>query len=113
MNENLRPALYEAKYEVHVANRMNDTNKEKVTVTGKCCESGDVLAWNVNLPELKAGDLLAMTTTGAYGYAMSGNYNRIPRQSVVLVYKGTSDEIVKKETYEDLTRNDVIPDRLK
>ncbi|KUO50508.1 MAG: diaminopimelate decarboxylase [Desulfitibacter sp. BRH_c19] len=113
MYENLRPALYEAKYEVYVANRMNDTNTEKVTVTGKCCESGDILAWNIRLPELNPGDILAMTTTGAYGYAMSGNYNRIPKQAVVLVYNGKSDEIVKKETYEDLIRNDVLPERLK
>lgn len=113
MNENIRPALYEAKYEVYVASRMNEPSNEKVTITGKCCESGDILAWNVNLPEVKPGDILAMPSTGAYGYAMSGNYNRIPRQSVVLVNKSTSDEIVKRETYEDLIRNDVIPERLK
>lgn len=113
MNENLRPALYEAKYNVYVANRMNDPRTDKVTIAGKCCESGDILAWNVNVPELKPGDILAMPATGAYGYSMSGNYNRIPRQAVVLVYKGTSEEIVKRETYEDLIRNDIIPERLK
>ncbi|WP_028309519.1 diaminopimelate decarboxylase [Desulfitibacter alkalitolerans] len=113
MNENLRPALYEAKYDVYAANKMNAPKTDKVTITGKCCESGDILAWNVNLPELEPGDILAMPTTGAYGYSMSGNYNRIPRQAVVLVYKGTSEEIVKRETYEDLIRNDIIPERLK
>jgi len=113
MNENLRPALYESKYNVYVANKMNGPRTDKVTIAGKCCESGDILAWNVNVPELKPGDILAMPATGAYGYSMSGNYNRIPRQAVVLVYKGTSEEIVKRETYEDLIRNDIIPERLK
>jgi len=112
MNENIRPALYEAKYEVYAANKMLDKLTEKVTITGKCCESGDILAWNVLVPNLEPGDLLAMTSTGAYGYAMSGNYNRLPKQAVVLVYEGLSEIIVKRETYDDLLKNDLIPSRL-
>ncbi len=112
MNENIRPALYDAKYDVHLADNMNAPLKEKVTITGKCCESGDILAWNVMMPVLQAGNLLAMTSTGAYGYSMAGNYNRLPKQAVVLVNKGISDIIIKRETYEDLLRNDMLPERL-
>lgn len=113
MHENIRPALYEAKYNIYAACKMKNKPEHKVTITGKCCESGDILSWNVKLPKLKPGDLLAMPSTGAYGYSMSSNYNRLPRQPVVLVYKGNSAVIVKGETYEDLVRNDMVPERLR
>ncbi len=112
MYENIRPALYDASYEVYVANKMKEPNWETVTITGKCCESGDILAKEVHLPKVIPGDIIAMTSTGAYGYSMSGNYNRLPKQAVVLVYNSEAEVIVKRETYEDIIRNDLLPRRL-
>lgn len=77
MFENPRYALYEAKYEAVLANRMNDEKTEVVTVAGKCCESGDILVESAKLPPAQSGDLLAVLTTGAYNYSMAGNYNGI------------------------------------
>ncbi len=111
MGDNPRPALYQAKYEAVLANRANEPAGEKVSITGKCCESGDMLIWDIELPVVKAGDYLAVSSTGAYNYSMSSNYNRLPRPAVVLVNDGQADIIVKRETYEDLVRNDVIPAR--
>lgn len=113
MGDNPRPALYQAKYEAMVANKANEPEKELVSITGKCCESGDMLVWDVNLPELTSGDILAVSSTGAYNYSMSSNYNRIPKPAVVLVKDGEADIIVERETYQDLIRNDVMPERLK
>lgn len=112
MTDNIRPALYGSKYEAMVANKALEEKKEKVTITGKCCESGDMLIWDIILPTVGRGDILAVAATGAYGYSMSNNYNRICRPAVVLVYKGQSDLIVKRETYNDLIRNDLIPLRI-
>src|SRR5699024_8594640 len=69
MNDNIRPALYDAKYEAVLANRVHDESKEVVSIAGKCCESGDMLIWDLELPKSKPGDLLAMFSTGAYGYS--------------------------------------------
>jgi len=113
MADNPRTALYQARYEAIVANRSNEEVKESVSVTGKCCESGDMLIWNIDLPKVTPGDLLAVLSTGAYNYSMSSNYNRLPRPGVVLVKDGRADVIVKCETYSDLLRNDVLPERLK
>lgn len=113
MADNPRPALYQARYEAVLANRANEETTETVSVTGKCCESGDMLIWDIDLPTIKSGDLLAVTCTGAYNYSMSSNYNRLPRPGAVLVAGGQADNIVKRETYEDLLRNDVLPARLK
>ncbi|MDD2574674.1 MAG: diaminopimelate decarboxylase [Firmicutes bacterium] len=113
MSDNPRPALYHAKYRAAVANRMVKTCDEKVTVAGKCCESGDILVKDIYLPEIKSGDLLAVLSTGAYNYSMASNYNRLPRPAVVLVKGGRAHLIVKRESYEDVIRNDVIPERLK
>lgn len=112
MADNIRTALYGAKYQAIVANKARNINTEKVSIAGKCCESGDMLIWDIDLPELTDGDIIAVTSTGAYNYSMSSNYNRLPRPAAVLVYNGHSDIIVARETYEDLIRNDVIPDRL-
>lgn len=112
MADNPRPALYQAKYEAMVANKANSPAEQTVSITGKCCESGDMLIWDINLPKLDSGDILAVSSTGAYNYAMSSNYNRLPRPAVVLVKDGQADVIVVRETYEDLIRNDVIPERL-
>lgn len=113
MGDNPRPALYQAKYEAYLANRMNEQPEEVVSVAGKCCESGDMLIWDLSLPMVQPGDILAVSATGAYNYTMSMNYNRLPRPAMVLVNKGSSDLILRRENYIDLLRNDIIPDRLK
>lgn len=113
MADNPRPALYQARYEAVLANRANEETVESVSVTGKCCESGDMLIWDIDLPKAISGDILAVSCTGAYNYSMSSNYNRLTRPGVVLVKDGHADVIVKRETHSDLLRNDVLPERLK
>ncbi len=112
MADNPRPALYQSRYEAVLANRVREETAETVSVTGKCCESGDMLIWDIALPRVQAGDLLAVACTGAYNYSMSSNYNRLARPAVVLVKDGHADTIVQRETYQDLVRNDLIPERL-
>ena len=108
MTDNIRPALYGSKYEAMLANRSNDEDKEVVSIAGKCCESGDMLIWDCELPIVESNDLLAVSCTGAYGYSMASNYNRIRRPAVVFVKDGVSREVVCRETYEDLVRNDRV-----
>ena len=112
MFDNPRYALYQSKYTFHLANRMHAENAALVTVAGKCCESGDLLGKDVPLPDARPGDLLAVMATGAYNYSMAMNYNRNVRPAVVLVRDGRHRIIVKRETYADVIRNDVIPDDL-
>lgn len=112
MTDNPRPALYESKYEAVLANRVNDANEETVSIAGKCCESGDMLIWDLELPQVKSGDLLAVACTGAYNYAMASNYNRIRRPAVVFVKDGQSDLVVKRESLQDIVSSDVIPERI-
>jgi diaminopimelate decarboxylase len=107
MSDNIRPALYQAKYEAVLANRPLDNVDEKVSIAGKCCESGDMLIWDLPLPKPDHSDILAVFCTGAYGYSMANNYNRIPRPPVVFVENGAAQLVVKRETYEDLVRLDV------
>ncbi|WP_338749918.1 diaminopimelate decarboxylase [Bacillus sp. FJAT-52991] len=107
MNDNIRPALYEAKYEAVLANRVNDPVEETVSIAGKCCESGDMLIWDLPLPKAESGDILAVFCTGAYGYSMANNYNRIPRPPVVFVENGNVDLIIKRESYEDIIKLDL------
>ena len=107
MADNPRYALYNADYSVEVANRMNKEKVITATIAGKCCESGDLIQENVSLPKLKAGDTLAVLVTGAYNYSMSSNYNRIPRPAAVMVNNGESRVIIKRETYDDIIRNDI------
>ncbi|SDR87027.1 diaminopimelate decarboxylase [Paenibacillaceae bacterium GAS479] len=113
MTDNPRPALYESKYDALLANRATEPAVEKVSIAGKCCESGDMLIWDLELPEAKTGDLLAVFCTGAYNYAMASNYNRIRRPAVVLVKDGGADIAVQRESLEDISRNDVLPQRLR
>jgi len=109
MTDNLRPALYQARYEAAIANKMNAPATQVVSIAGKCCESGDMLIWDVPLPESSPGDLLAVPCTGAYGYAMSNNYNRIARPAVVFVKDGEAQLVVKRESLEDVIRHDLLP----
>lgn len=106
MTDNIRPALYQAKYEAALANKMNEQPAETVSIAGKCCESGDMLIWDYMLPEAKPGDILAISCTGAYGYSMANNYNRIRRPAVVFVKDGRAEVVVERETYDDLIKND-------
>lgn len=107
MPDNPRPSLYEAKYEAVVINKADKELIDIVTIAGKCCESGDILIWDLKAPKLETGDMLAVLSTGAYNYSMSSNYNRIPRPAVVMISEGKDRLIVKRENYDDLLRNDI------
>ncbi|WP_411679000.1 diaminopimelate decarboxylase [Clostridium thailandense] len=107
MTDNIRPALYNARYECVIANKVESSSKEIVTISGKCCESGDILLNNVEIPEAESGDILAVLTTGAYGYSMSSNYNKIPKPAVVLVKNGEDKLICKRQTFEEIIENEL------
>lgn len=102
MSDNIRPALYQAKYNCDNISRLGEPRTHKMCVAGKCCESGDILIEEIMMPETKTGDLILMYTTGAYGYSMASNYNKIGRPPVVFAYKGKARLVVKRESYEDL-----------
>lgn len=106
MADHIRTALYGAEYQAVLADRMDDPVSGIWTVTGKACESGDILVKDQALPEARPGDLLAVLSTGAYHYSMASNYNRLPRPAVVFVRDGRSRVAVQRETYEDLIRLD-------
>ncbi len=107
MGDNIRPALYGAKYDAVVADEVRPTGKtELVTLAGKYCESGDVLIKNIELPVLHTGQVVAVLATGAYGYSMASNYNRNPRPAVIFVENGQAEVVVKRETTADLVRLD-------
>lgn len=106
MGDNIRPALYQAKYEAVLAKNPKAPIKETVRVAGKYCESGDILIQKQDLPATQPGDVLAMLATGAYGYAMASNYNRNPRPAVVFVENGHSQVAIKRESFEDLVHLD-------
>ncbi|MDE6059379.1 MAG: diaminopimelate decarboxylase [Clostridia bacterium] len=113
MFDNPRYALYQSKYTALLANRANEKPCEIVSIAGKCCESGDLIGTNFNLAKAQTGDILAVLSTGAYNYSMASNYNRNLIPPAVLVKDGKAEYIVKPQTYEDLVRNDVIPESLK
>lgn len=113
MFDNPRYALYQSKYSAVLANRADEAPTEVVAIAGKCCESGDLIGTEFNLPEAKIGDIVAVLSTGAYNYSMASNYNRNFIPAAVLVRKGKAEYIVRPQTYEDLVRNDVIPAHLK
>ena len=113
MSDNPRPALYGAEYEALLANKASQPRAGVVTVAGKSCESGDILIRDAELQVPDPGDVLAVLTTGAYNYSMASNYNRIPRPAVVFVRDGVADLVVARESYDDLVRNDLLPERLR
>lgn len=113
MTDNIRHALYQAVYTGVIANKADAPAEDVVTVCGKCCESGDILMRDAKLPRAEPGDVLAMFSTGAYGFSMASNYNSNPIPAVVLVKDGQSELIVKRQSYEDLVANAIIPQRLK
>ena len=107
MTDNPRFALYGSKYTVYLASRPADPCDLVADVVGRCCESGDIIQPDVSLPEPKRGEILAVCTTGAYNYSMASNYNRVNRPAMVMVTPESSYVAVKRETLEDLVRNDV------
>lgn len=108
MADNVRPALYGAKYECAISNRVESDFKEKVTVAGKFCESGDILIENVELPKVKSGDILAIFTTGAYGYSMASNYNKAERPAVVFVNNEKTTLVCRRQSLQDIIQNELM-----
>lgn len=113
MFENPRYSLYQSKYTAVNAADVNAPCTQRVSIAGKCCESGDLIGVDMPMPEIKIGDIIAVFSTGAYHYSMASNYNRNLIPQSVLVKDGEAQVIIKKQTYQDLVRNDVIPERLK
>ncbi len=107
MSDNPRYALYRSKYQAVVAANAHLPLTQKVTVAGKCCESGDLLGENMIIQEYQEGDILAVLATGAYNYSMASNYNRIPRPAVVMVRDGESRIVVQRESLDDIIKNDI------
>ncbi len=107
MCDNPRYILYQSEYDALVANKADKPKDTKVTIAGKCCESGDLIGENMPLQDVEAGDIIAVCATGAYNYSMSSNYNRLQKPPVVFVKDGKTRVVVKRETLEDLIRNDI------
>jgi diaminopimelate decarboxylase len=109
MGDNIRPALYGAKYSAVVATRVHQPHTHPVSIVGKYCESGDVLLKDFSAPEtLEPGDLLLVFGTGAYNYSMASNYNRVPRPAMIMVSRGHARLLVRRETWDDVIRCDVV-----
>jgi diaminopimelate decarboxylase len=106
MSDNLRPMLYGAAYEAHVADRFD--GEVRCVLTGKHCESGDILVRDALLSEPKAGDVIAVAATGAYGHAMANNYNAVLRPPVIFCRDGDARVVVRRESFDDLTARDVV-----
>ena len=107
MSDNPRPVLYGSGYEAFVPTRTDADRTMDARIVGKHCESGDVLIAQASLPaDLRVGDVIATPVTGAYGHSMGSNYNKVPRPAVVFVHEGKARVVVRRETYDDLVRND-------
>jgi len=107
MCDNPRYILYQSEYEAVVANKAAEERSERVTIAGKCCESGDLIGENMPLQHAESGDIIAVLATGAYNYSMSSNYNRLQKPAVVMLKDGKARVAVKRETLDDIIRNDV------
>lgn len=107
MTDNPRYALYQSEYDALVANKADQPKDMTVTIAGKCCESGDLIGEGMPIQKVEAGDIIAVCATGAYNYSMSSNYNRIPKPAVVFLKDGQSRIAVKRETLDDIIRNDI------
>ncbi len=108
MPDNPRYALYQSRYTALIADRPDAPQDTRVTIAGRCCESGDLIGEDMPLQTAARGDILAVLTTGAYNYSMASNYNRLPRPAVVMVKDGQARVVVRRESYEDLIRNDIL-----
>jgi diaminopimelate decarboxylase len=107
MNENIRPALYQAKYDAIIVNKAEEEKDALVTIAGKNCESGDILIKDIKMANPQPKDILAIFSTGAYHYSMSSNYNQIPKPAVVFAKNGKSRTVIRRQTFDDLTIYDV------
>lgn len=107
MTDNPRFALYQSEYTVYNASRANEKADYVCSVVGRCCESGDIIQENVSIPKPERGDIIAVAVTGAYNYSMASNYNRLPRPAMVKLSGGKDRLTVKRESYEDLLRNEI------
>ena len=108
MTDNIRYALYKAPYEADIANKMDLPKNKVVTIAGRCCETSDVIQEHIALQNMTAGDIMAVYSTGAYNYSMASNYNRLPKPPVVMITDGKMRLIVKRETYDDVMKNDIL-----
>jgi len=108
IGDNVRPALYEAKYEALLANRVGEEETMRATVAGRYCESGDILVRDVIVPPASVGDIIAIPVSGAYSIPMSSNYNMVPRPAIIMVRDGKARLIRRRENYQDLMRLDLI-----
>jgi len=113
MTDNIRTELYGAVYDGVVANKMDDPKDDFVTICGKCCESGDYLIKDIWTAKAERGDIFAIYSTGGYNYSMSSNYNKHTKSAVVLVKEGRDELMVRRQTYDHLIENELIPDSLK
>ena len=107
MPDNPRYALYQSQYTALVANKAALPRSYRATLAGRCCESGDLLGENMEIQKPERGDILAVLVTGAYNYSMASNYNRLPRPAVVMIKDGEDRLAVRRESFEDLVRNDL------
>ncbi|MCC9626167.1 diaminopimelate decarboxylase [Thalassospira sp. MA62] len=108
MTDNIRPALYDAEYEVVAATRMNEEKTLEAKIVGACCESGDIISNRSLIPPVTPGDLLLVKATGAYNFSMASNYNQMLRPAVVFVKDGNHRLVVRRQTFEDLVACEVI-----
>ncbi|WP_215113713.1 diaminopimelate decarboxylase [Exiguobacterium sp. s63] len=108
MTDNIRPALYDAEYEVVAATRMNEEKTLEAKIVGACCESGDIISNRSLIPSVTPGDLLLVKATGAYNFSMASNYNQMLRPAVVFVKEGNHRLVVRRQTFEDLVACEVI-----
>ena len=108
MTDNIRPSLYQAGYECAIVNKIGEEKLSQVTVAGKCCESGDILISDTDIMDIKSGDILITSSTGAYGYSMASNYNKIPKPAVVSVIDGKSKIVCKRQNYKDLLALEIM-----
>ncbi|TCI35208.1 diaminopimelate decarboxylase [Exiguobacterium sp. SH4S7] len=108
MTDNIRPALYDAEYDVIAATRMDEAKTLEAKIVGACCESGDIISNRSLIPPVEAGDLLLVKATGAYNFSMASNYNQMLRPAVVFVKDGTHRLVVRRQTLEDLVACEVI-----
>lgn len=108
MTDNIRPALYDAEYEVIAATRMDEAKTLEAKIVGACCESGDIISNRSLIPPVEAGDLLLVKATGAYNFSMASNYNQMLRPAVVFVKDGTHRLVVRRQTLEDLVACEIV-----
>ncbi|MBR5315145.1 MAG: diaminopimelate decarboxylase, partial [Firmicutes bacterium] len=108
MTDNIRPALYQAEYTGVIANKAEEEKTEVVTVSGKCCESGDILIRDLQIAHPERGDIFAIFSTGAYGYTMASNYNKNRIPGVVFVKDGVDRVVVKAQSYDDMLMNEIL-----